>query len=94
MTFEAFEQLSEEQKLKTLMTEGRVISEKRDSKYQSFLYYLGSFYVTVNFDIVTDDLVSTEALRDIDGKDRVEWKVLRMLPALKQVIKAHSNGLL
>jgi hypothetical protein len=94
MTFEAFEQLSEEQKLKTLMTEGRVISEKRDSEYQSFLYYLGSFYVKVNFDIATDDLVSTEALRDIDGKDRTEWKVLRMLPALKQVIKAHSNGLL
>jgi hypothetical protein len=87
MTIAAFEQLSEDDKLKVLMTNGRAISEKKDTDNRSFLYYLGSFYAAVKYKTATDDLIGIETFERIGRKERIEWKVLRVLPGLQKIQK-------
>jgi hypothetical protein len=81
MNIEAFDQLSENQKLEVLLDSGSVISERKDKANRSFLYYLGSFYVVVKFQTGTDDLAGIEAL-DIGRKEHEDWQVLGVLPYL------------
>jgi hypothetical protein len=88
VTIFTFEQLSEIEQLKVLMGFGRVISERRDGEKRQFLYYLGSFYVSVQYDVLTDEMMSIEAFEHIGRKERIEWKVLRVLPDLR---KSHGN---
>jgi hypothetical protein len=94
MTIEAFEHLSEEDKLKTLMNRGRVISENKDEESRVFLYYLGSFYAAVKYNLKTDDLISIDSFERIGRKERIEWKVLRVLPGLQQAMRGKSEGLM
>ena len=77
MTIGTFEQLTEDDKLRALLTNGSVISERKNTPYRSFLYYLGSFYVAVEYG-ETDDLKSIKAFKRIEREQRIEWKVLRV----------------
>jgi hypothetical protein len=74
----AFEQLSEDDKLKTLIATGRVISEKKVEGARTFLYYLGSFYAAVEYETATDELKSIKTFERIGREERIEWKVLRV----------------
>ena len=93
MTIEAFDLLSEEDKLTELLRAGRVMSEKKENKNRCFLYYMGSFYVAVKYDNESDALVDITAFSNIDRKDRIEWKVLRVLPGLQHLYKGKADGL-
>ena len=84
ITIGVFDQLSEDDKLKVLMNNGRVISERKDNQTRSFLYYVGSFYVTVQYHIDTDEMTGISAFEKIGRKEKSEWKVLRALPGLLQ----------
>ncbi|HYF31513.1 MAG TPA: hypothetical protein VD993_10380 [Chitinophagaceae bacterium] len=78
MNIRAFEQLSEEEKLKALLIAGRVISERKDGQYRSFLYYVGTFYAAVEYRVDNDEMKSIKAFERIGSKERIEWKVLRV----------------
>lgn len=94
MTVEAFDQLSEEQKLKVLMHTGSVMSERKDDRNRAFLYYVGSFYVIVKYDLITDELVEIDAFNEFDRKERIEWRILRVLPGLQPSTRGKADGLL
>lgn len=94
MTVEAFDKLTEEQKLKVLMKAGSVMSERRDSESRSFLYYVDSFYVIVKYNSQTDDLVGIDSFNEFDRKERIEWRILRVLPTLQQTSRGKADGIL
>jgi hypothetical protein len=83
ITIGAFEELNENEKLKVLMSNGRVVSEKKDTDSRCFLYYLGSFFAAVKYKTATDDLIGIETFERIGRKERIEWKVLQVLPGLQ-----------
>jgi hypothetical protein len=94
MTVEAFDQMSEEQKLKVLMNTGSVVSERKDDKNRSFLYYVNSFYVIVKYNLKTDELVAIDAFNQFDREERIQWRILRVLPGLQQSMRGKVDGLL
>lgn len=77
MTILAFERLSENEKLEALLNSGRLISEVKDKINRCFLYYLGSFYASVEYQSETDELTAIRAFEKIGREERIRWKVLR-----------------
>lgn len=94
MTVEAFCILSEDQKLKVLMTAASLVSERKDNENRAFLYHVGSFYVTVKYNLQTDELVNIDAFSEFDRRERIEWRILRDLPRLQQLMRWKVDGLL
>jgi hypothetical protein len=92
MNISAFDQLTEDEKLKVLLNGGIVISESREADRRSFLYHLGSFYATVQYNINTDEMTGINAFERIGSEERIKWKVLRALPSLHS--NRHLDGLL
>lgn len=82
MTIDAFDQLSEDQKLEALLNNGRVVSETRDKGSRCFLYYMGSFYASVEYQVETDEMTAIRAFEKIGLEERIKWKVLQVLPSL------------
>ena len=93
MTVDAFDNLTEEQKLKVLMKAGHVVSERKDNESRSFLYYVDAFYVIVKYNLQTDDLLDIDAFNEFDRRERIEWRILRVLPGL-QTSRGKVDGLL
>lgn len=93
MTVDAFDNLTVEQKLKVLMKAGHVVSERKDPESRSFLYYVDAFYVIVKYNSQTDDLVDIDAFNEFDRRERIEWRILRVLPGL-QTSRGKVDGLL
>jgi hypothetical protein len=82
MTIEVFDQLSEDEKLEAILNGGRVISETRDNNSRCFLYFLGSFYASVQYQTDTDEMTEIKSFETIGREERIKWKVLRALPGL------------
>lgn len=94
MNVETFHQLSEDLKLKVLMTTASVVSERKDNESRAFLYYLGSFYAIVKYNSQTDELLDIDAFSECDRKYRIEWRILRVLPGLQRLMREKVEGLL
>jgi hypothetical protein len=94
MTIGTFEHLGEDDKIKTLLANGRVISETKDRKCRSFLYYLGAFYAAVKYKVGTDELVSITAFERIGREERIKWKVLRVLSDERIKIRKDDDNLI
>lgn len=91
MTIEKFDQLSENEQLKGLLSYGRVISERKDGISRSFLYYLGTFYAVVEYEQATDEMKSIKSFERIGRQERIEWKVLRVFEG-NRIIRNDPNG--
>lgn len=85
MTIGAFDKLSENEKLEALLNGGRVISEVKDKINRCFLYYLGSFYASVEYQTETDELTAIKTLKNrARREDKVEGVTHFTRPALGQ----------
>lgn len=82
MNFEVFDEMSENQKLEALLINGRVISENRNKRNRCFLYHMGSFYASVEYQTATDEMIAIMAFEKIGREERIKWKVLQVLPSL------------
>ena len=91
MTIEIFEQLSEDEKLKTLLSSGRAISERKSGQYRSFLYNLGSFYAVVAYHVDTDELKSIQSFERMGSQERIQWKMLRVLSEPRSHFKNNNS---
>lgn len=94
MTIGTFEQLSEDDKLKALLSNGRVISERKDARTRSFLYYLGTFYAAVEYQAGTDEMKSIKTFERIGREERIQWKVLRVFSENRHLINRKPDRLL
>jgi hypothetical protein len=66
MTFEQFRSLDEMEQIEILVENGVAIAENQQEEYQTFLYYIRSFFVVVIFYAETDELMRIIPLKQRD----------------------------
>ncbi|HYO20759.1 MAG TPA: hypothetical protein VER36_00045 [Flavisolibacter sp.] len=66
MTVEQFRSLNEVEQIEILVENGVAIAKNQQQEYQTFLYYIQSFFVVVIFYTETDELMRIIPLKQRD----------------------------
>ena len=81
MTIQQFNKLNETGKIVAIMENGRLLAKSFEDKSRTFLYKLGSFYVTASYRAENDDLEEISSFRKVDESTSCRRIIVKIHPA-------------